>query len=247
MIDVSKYTNKSLEELRPPENWQDRRKGDTSPVKYDTPVEYSIRKSKEISYLEICNVFKLIWRHNLKIEKPIIHPGNEIIIREILKWISNDPECKLERRKGVYLVGEYGSGKTQLMNSIKETGKVINETHHQTFRKWLSVGYRGLKKASEEEFDGYMKFYNRFAICIDDLGYEEDAKTSRVNKMGTVSVVVQELVRSRYELWQRTNAPTHFTSNKSIEEIRELYGAGTSTRLQEMCHQLHWKGENLRN
>jgi DNA replication protein DnaC len=53
-------------------------------------------------------------------------------------------------------------------------------------------------------------------------------------------------VRYRYELFKNKGLVTHFTSNKTFSEIEELYGSGTSTRLKEMCHEIHWRGGSLR-
>ena len=91
-----------------------------------------------------------------------------------------------------------------------------------------------------------MEEHKRNHLLIDDLGYEEDDENARVNDFGSKTDIVVEVVRRRYEIYQQFGLLTHFSTNKTTDQIEELYGGGTSSRIQEMCNIQLWHGENYR-
>ena len=177
--------------------------------------------------------------------KPIINNNNVATYSNLVKYYTRDPATAFNIKKGLFLVGEYGSGKSKVLKALQamaaaHPGNIIHRP--------IWSHYKAYKKRAEDELklDQLLNEWARYDLIIDDIGYEEDIKTARVNSFGTVVNIVQEIVRARYELYCNTGVITHFTSNKPFREIKDLYGAGTSTRLMEMTTQILWYGENLR-
>lgn len=174
----------------------------------------------------------------LKGVRPIIVAENAPIVEQLIRWMTMDPDCSLPLHKGIYLYGDYGSGKSYIMKALRRLSAIRERAVVRTL--W-STSYKALKK----DVDDQINFFSSYPLCIDDLGYEEQSdKDQRVNNFGTVTKVVQEVIRSRYEI--RQEVVTCFTSNKSFDDIELLYGRGTCDRLIEMCTPLHWRGESLR-
>ena len=236
---------KTLSELISSEKrWRDRRDRrrngpsvPTKPIPRVTPVQLDYETAKRTFWEE--------YKKILRPATPIVREDNAPIITAMLKYYINAPDNPIPENKSAYVVGEYGSGKSKLMKSILYTTRRHPEgiCHRPV---WIAYKAFKRKTPSGIMLDELVAEWSNTPLIIDDLGYEEDDRTTRSNVYGTVTNIVQELVRARYESYQNNGVTTDWTSNKSLEEIRDLYGDGTYTRLKEMSVQILWNGQSLR-
>lgn len=127
------------------------------------------------------------------------------IVKFIIKYIDNYLDGKKE--KGLYLSGNFGSGKTYLICSLfNELAKNNVKSYVVYFPELL----RKLKASfNEESFDDNFEYLKTVPLLlIDDIGAENVTSWSRDEVLGT-------LLQYRMD----ANLPTFFTSNLTIDEL----------------------------
>lgn len=145
-----------------------------------------------------------------------------------------------EHRRGLYIHGSVGSGKTHLMYAI---AKGIEE------KEIVKIGVRAysctdLLRQIREDFnqkDAYSKEHvfesvleYRGLLMIDDIGSEKLSEW--------VLETFYAIVNKRYE----EVLPTIFTSNLEIHELAERIGDRTVSRIVESCDGFEVTGEDRR-
>lgn len=123
----------------------------------------------------------------------------------------------LSLKKGVFLVGNTGSGKTELMRIFQ--GLVRNLETAYSFNS--AISYTNI------EFSALQ----RKNILIDDFG-KEDVK----NEYGVKIEVLSDLIFKRYDAFKSFGSLTHFTTQLTEEDIAARYGAHILGRIKEMCN-----------
>ena len=140
-------------------------------------------------------------------------------------------ETKLKcRRKGLFLFGNTGTGKTFAAKVISS----YRDIHLYTCRD-LEAKY----KKSETHFWEIIK--DRKDIIIDDLG-TEDAK----NDYGVKFELFEKAIDERHLLFEQYGTRTIITSNLSGEAIKERYSERIYSRIRSMCECINATGKDLR-
>lgn len=154
------------------------------------------------------------------------------------------------QKKGVFIVGDYGTGKTVAL-------EVISLLSH--FRKDMGIPYfkvyssrKFVKDYAKHGFDPISAFglnchadwYNHgnSNIAVDELGFDNGSNKFFGNNVNVLS----ELIFERYEVFTKNKKTTHFTTNLLPDEIKELYGDRAYDRLKQMCQMYTWKGKSMR-
>lgn len=165
---------------------------------------------------------------------------------EVLKYLKefmND----FPNKKGVYLYGSFGSGKSYIINAT------LNELSRKGY-SCVSVYYPTLLKKLKDSFSSktgnYEKVYNELLMCdvllIDDIGAENNSAWARDEVLGGI-------LQSRMDNEQIT----FFTSNFSLEELEShLSETNVSTdkiksrriieRIKQLAKPISLVGENKR-
>ena len=131
---------------------------------------------------------------------------------EVIKWIKgfiNDTKKNIPR-KGLYLSGNFGCGKTYLisamLNELAKSGKKVAIIYYPEFLRSL--------KESFYDHEEYKRRFNAIKkvelLLLDDIGAETLTEWSRDEVLGTI-------LQYRME----ENLPTFFTSNLNIQELAE--------------------------
>lgn len=129
---------------------------------------------------------------------------------ELIKWINNfiSSYTKGQNLKGLYLNGNFGSGKTYLLTAM------LNELAKQG-HKVAMVYYPEFLRTLKESLNDNNEFKNKFnyikkveLLLLDDIGAETLTEWSRDEILGTI-------LQYRME----ENLPTFFTSNLSMKEL----------------------------
>jgi len=143
-------------------------------------------------------------------------------------------------RKGLFLAGTTGTGKTLIMEIFSELFEV-KMMHVETIAKdyakfgeevweWIDpklqsgIGFQGLQNG----------------LILDDIGTERDA--GHYGNKGFIPA----LLGVRYERFIQSGKLTHFTANLSTEEIKQHYGERIWSRFNEMCVFVSMTGKDMR-
>ncbi|MDD4921759.1 MAG: hypothetical protein PHS30_04670 [Bacteroidales bacterium] len=176
--------------------------------------------------------------------KPAINdPDKEPVYKALIRYIHGDPESSFELQKGVALTGPVGTGKTVAMKVMKlyiaidnvrylRNGKPVPLDFHIFNSREIVAGY------SEGGFDGIDKYCYYANICIDDLGTEIEL----AKYYGTALNVIEEVIEQRY----LKNKLTHISTNLSMLQINDKYGARVYSRLKEMTTIQSLTGKDMR-
>jgi len=156
---------------------------------------------------------------------------NVKVIENLVKYFNEDSTGKYDLRKGIWIMGNFGSGKTLIMQAFSKMKKQFPKANYhikgciEMNNQFSQFGYEGLSRFSK-------CFHNtkQEAICFDDLGEEEPT----IQHYGNAICVMAFLLSERYRRWLSLGILTHVTTNKSFQELEEVYGARIASRVVEM-------------
>lgn len=146
--------------------------------------------------------------------------------------------------KGVLLFGNYGTGKTDMLNMLQHY--LISIQSPETFRSgivWLYGNH-----FTEKGFDALKPIEKRCNWFFDELGLKDENGDYKewANHYGTKILIGSEIIRIRYELFKYWGIKTHFTTNLTPSELKSLYGGRNFSRLVEMCNFIPLLGKDRR-
>jgi predicted ATPase len=157
---------------------------------------------------------------------------NTEVITDLLIYFGGF-EGKLDLKKGLYLHGNIGSGKTmimkifrELMSGTEQSFRFINST--EIIQHYTTTGSLDLFYKNEEGMIG-----RPIRLCIDELG----AEVTSASHYGTSINVLQEVLQLRYYMFQ-DGFRTHVTSNLSAPDVSLKYGDRVRDRMREMFNQV---------
>ena len=153
----------------------------------------------------------------------VIDKENESQIKQLAETITN-------HKTGALLIGNTGSGKTTLMQMVKD---IIHPQSKRMFIFKKSKDMVTLFNDYENSNGGYSIFsqFKNNNIFFDDLGTEDKG-----NNFGNKVEVMEIFIQDRYDLFKDKGLITHFTTNLSYHEIKNRYGERCASRLGEMCN-----------
>jgi len=168
----------------------------------------------------------------------VIDENNENIIHQLGLWALRSPEFETQGRylsKGILLIGNVGSGKTELMRMLRMYLAYLKSPYAYK----MQVVWKFAELFSER---GYACFQNQ---TEGDMYYDELCLTDEragipvkeyASYYGTKILIGTELVMSRYNLFKQTAYQSHFTTNETPEALQRIYGERVYSRLTEMCN-----------
>ena len=143
-------------------------------------------------------------------------------------------------KKGLFLFGGVGAGKTSIMkifrlwlNEIQAQSKFNLYSIRQIEREYKIDGFKALDYYTyKTNINGYgIKEYRPENICLDDIGTESSA----IRNYGDQINVFTELIQDRYDLFIDKQIITHATTNIPAAKFKEIYSdQRTTSRLFEM-------------
>jgi len=158
-------------------------------------------------------------------ERPPVTQIEPMIVRHIRTWV-DDLEANLASGRGLWLMGDTGTGKTTLAMLVSKTAL---EAGHSVAIYSLPKLLARVRRTydSEPGGDSYLEFFERLTsvdlLHIDDLGAEK--------RSDWVLEQLYALVNERYEA-QRSIV---VTTNLDQAELEEQIGPRTVSRLVEIC------------
>lgn len=147
-------------------------------------------------------------------------------------------------KKGLLLHSGTGTGKTARMNFIAEKFGIKLIFSSTFFDAYKSSGAEFAAELALVTLKNRLDRYSDFSedLIIDDLGSEPPS----ANCFGTVVYPLAEIIEQRYIMFSRHGALTHVTSNKTLAQIKEIYGDRVFSRIHEMCYHVNMSGRDRR-
>lgn len=187
------------------------------------PCKYQEKELEDNSYKKNINLFNVPQAlQNARIKDIYTDDKSRIqVIKYIMDYVQTYNENK---KKGLYLTGNFGSGKTYLIAALfNELAKKNVNSAIIYFPEFL----RTLKSSFNETEDGtYSDKFNYIKkvplLLIDDIGAENLSTWARDEILGT-------LLQYRME----ANLSTFFTSNLTLEEL-EIHLSMTGNKVEKV-------------
>ena len=154
------------------------------------------------------------------------------------------PHSKLDKNKGIMLIGNCGTGKTRLMRAF---GLLCAEFNG--FNKFNSLTINELQDmiqfSEREDMARFRRvFYTNEAsnLYLDDLGTE----TKILNYFGTQTNWLEKFILERYEVFSLYGIRLHVSTNLSKNELKSRYSERVFDRFKEMFNIVYLVGESYR-
>ena len=157
-------------------------------------------------------------------------------------------EFNVNPNKGIYIHGDFGTGKSLLFQILEEVYNEIrkNELRIKTVNSvnlvdkfWVEISNPNLLKQNNCSL---LQKMSRGVIHFDDVGAER-----KINHFGNSIEIISDIIQSRYfNSKNNSKIKTFITSNFSCEQIGERYGRRIYDRLFEMFNIIEIGGESRR-
>lgn len=224
---------------------------------------------------------KTIW--NGFLQAFLVSQGKEFLktpdtlanLEPVLKYFANDDtffDCKnlvknfngkeLDNsfEKGLLIIGDYGNGKTTIMQCFeilfKKNFEIAIADNWDTLRDWQKLRFKSSKSHdvvtefetinNPEAKDNFYKKYNSFRYYFDDVKKEKTA--SNYGK----TEIIREIIEKRYDKKAKTyitcNYREGYSNNlqEALVEFGDRYGGHIYDRLFEMFNIIEFKGKSFR-
>lgn len=172
--------------------------------------------------------------------------AHETKIKNLCCYFAADARFRGELRKGLFITGNVGNGKSTLMKCF-----TANQNHGYKVVSMLDVSF-DYKMNGEEGVRGYGANFktapNWFGLtevgyCFDDVGTEEVP----ARHYGETKNIFSEIIQVRYHNSHLVPFnSTHVTTNKDTQEFLDLYGARTYDRMKEMFNVIAFEHGSFR-
>ena len=165
----------------------------------------------------------------LTIRNFVIDEDNCELIEDLKKYIDRE-EGNLDPDRGLLIMGNAGSGKTELLKSLQLLYRV---TDHPLQFKFKNIP----ELVQEYSLDGYSSMirYKKGNWLLDELAML-DQNGKRHKEFAKYSIDVGDALIHQCYLKFQTGGMFHFTTNCNDEELQSVYHSSTYSRLRGMCN-----------
>lgn len=181
-------------------------------------------------------------RNNLDFE---VDSGNQNFLGHFCRYWNRDPAFELLKnislRKGLFVFGSYGTGKTSSFRIIQNMSK-----RYGLRALWfpiISAQEVVDRYNTEKNKDDVIEYYSKGTFLFDDLGSETVG--NNVYQYGKEEVFVRILL-NRYRNFETRGTKTHITTNLDFSQIEHRYGRQISDRSVRMFNRLKLDGASRR-
>jgi DNA replication protein DnaC len=168
----------------------------------------------------------------------VLNPEMKVAVNMVCQYMNTEPDFLdnegFEFRKGLWLYGAFGSGKTILMLTYKTVRERLFKTKCG-FKTCVEMNEAFLKMdvylnriAAEDGITTFKNRLDKVERIFDDLGEEETTVSNYANKYCVMGTILSE----RHKGFPDTK--THITTNLSSKQVESLYGGRINSRMYEM-------------
>lgn len=150
---------------------------------------------------------------------------------QCLHYFSLNPKFEGDLKKGLFVIGDYGCGKTSMIKCFAECLKQVG-------RSFSTESFMDL----DDEFEkfGYSCFGKHRIQSVrmyDDLGKE----SLKINHMGSSESTAVKVIEFRYRLYVEYGIRTIITSNLNKTGVIDRYTDFLYQRIKESCNTISFK------
>jgi chromosomal replication initiation ATPase DnaA len=193
------------------------------------------RKKAIVKYDDAIEVFgQLFLEKSFHDSAFVVDEYNRKAIKKLLMYFIGDPDVEdqtkveggtLNLNKGIYLFGDVGSGKTNLMYQLHLFLKKYRFDTRFQFNDFKQTIEICQSKGIE-----YLDKFKRGSWCHDELISKD------INNYGNKIEPAQSIICRDYNRFINTGVLTHFTGNGTPQELGETLGVVAYSRLSHMCN-----------
>lgn len=188
----------------------------------------------------------------------VIDENNCFVYENIALWMIASPEAKAhdelgnavpaDLRKGLYIAGRTGTGKSLLLKIFSVFAKILTvEYEVNAKRNFLGFGtYRADLICDDYAREGDLQKFKQMPIlCIEDLGAEEQETLYMGNRRSVLRSILEARADKKHVL---TFATTNIPINRigSSKDGKERYGDRVQSRAYEMFNYYILGGKDRR-
>jgi predicted ATPase len=190
----------------------------------------------------------------------VINETNEKAYRLLLLYFMNDPRFEQEvlpntgkkgsLKKGIYLVGDTGSGKSFMLKDVIKSLTTKYRMNSYQIHKYSKImrdyeceGSKILESFGpiKTSFGGIIREETK-VIYIDDFL----STGSEINRFGNTINFADQLIDLRYDAFEQDGKKTHFSANFYPQKMSEFLDERSTSRLSQMCNFIELTGEDWR-
>jgi len=189
--------------------------------------------------------FGQLWKENLaRVRRVKNNPAYQVeysedqqeTIRHLIRYFINDPECKWELHKGLFISGPPGTGKTELL-------KVFSEFVKDHPKSFVFTNFENEMTRARENDDyaitAALSGQNR---VLDECGYGDPI----LKRYGNVENVLESVLYQRAQRHERFGQFTHVITNLSPADFRKVVDERISDRARAMFTPILFSGNSQR-
>jgi hypothetical protein len=193
---------------------------------------------------------------NKQIEGFNLDKFNEHAFLQMFYWFYGDSKnFNGDLKRGLFLVGNVGSGKTEAFNIFKKWIELSNFNRAPHGINFNIAHSKRIKAEFEDEAEhggitSLKKYVSNSAWVFNDLGKE--TKDGLASHYGTKINIFEYILDDRYILFKEFGILTHITSNFPLEGksgkryFKEMYGEYIDDRMKEMFNTIVFRGNSRR-
>lgn len=160
------------------------------------------------------------------------------IIRNMIRYFTNDRQCEWPLTKGLFLYGLPGTGKTEIMQVFE---KFANENDLPKKFEFTSMSDVYVRAKGEKNFDPITP-----NIQLDRAFDEFGRYTGPVLTFGDPLDINEAIIEARYKRFRQGGQLTHIISNMTTVELKDAFSSMIFDRIGKMCTGVLFSGQSKR-
>ena len=200
-------------------------------------------KSAECAYYCINVLNKLVHERSGGKRQLELTEDLQLIYQQLFAYLNRDERIesvdlptnafgKWSLDKGILIIGEYGSGKTLILEFLKKVKGTFNIAGRHTNAYEICREYETEQR--QKDYAGYQDLVKSKCLFIDEVGDEPIVSKSYGNEEN----VIYRTLKMKFDLieGQKEKDKVFITSNLSLPEFRERYGERLFDRVKGMMN-----------